>query len=450
MTPSPEDPPVRPRLRWSLVLRLLAALLLALAALAISTSPSVQPPAPPNATDIDLARAVLQQVAGEGNGAGRRLSIQVSQAELDGLSALVNQVLTPMRVDARLVQPPSLQRATPAKAPASEKPQPPAAPPPQLVARLSRALPLGAWLNVEARATSAPGGKGLPVVRVKIGRVVLPAWLSDLALHQAWRVLQSDNENPRTLDEAIPYARIDAQRASAVIIHPGRDAAYAGLSRFGGIDPDPRWLAMAYCGLTRHADADLATVVRRAWRMPRPVRLAPNEQNRALIIAVAMRTIPEYRDRLAGNALPMISRCSNPAEPAITLADRNDLAKHWAMSAALSASLGGQIAQSLGVWKELSDSLTGGTGFSFVDIAADRSGERFANAATDPQLARFVQTRLAAVTEPQLLAPEALAKPEGLDTTMFERIYDNVDSSEYKSAVAAIDALLDDVGVPKP
>ncbi len=458
MTPSLQDPqPARPRLRWMLLLRLAAVLLLVLAALTISGSPSVQPPVPPSPANIDLARVVLQQLAGEGRAPGARLDMTLSQAELDGLSALVNQVLAPMRVEARLehqvsspVAPKPAKAAAPASSAAAIKQQHNDMPPPELVARLSRQLPLGAWLNIEARAASVPGGKGLPVVRVKIGRVPLPTWLSRLVMRRMWLVVLGDDKDPPSLDESLPYVRIGAKQAQAVLIHPGRNAAYSGLSRFGGIKPDPRWLAISYCALTRHPDADLATIVRYAWRLPRPVRLTADEQNRALMIAIAMRTLPEYRKRLAGDAMPLLRHCSNPPEPLIMLAGRHDLAKHWVMSAALSASLGGKIAQSLGVWKELSDSLTGGTGFSFVDIAADRSGERFANAATDPQLARFVQTRLAAVTDPQLLAPEALDKPEGLDAELFERIYDNVESAEYKAAVAAIDTLLDNVGVPKP
>lgn len=102
------------------------------------------------------------------------------------------------------------------------------------------------------------------------------------------------------------------------------------------------------------------------------------------------------------------------------------------------------------MFKELSDSLKGGSGFSFVDLAADRSGERFARAATNPQLARFLQTRLAAVTNDQLLPGEALDRPEGLDAGLFERTYSSIDSPEYAAAVAAIDQLLDNIGVPKP
>lgn len=424
--------PACSRWRWGLVLRLTAVALLLALALAIGGEPLVQAPPPPDARSTALARSVVRQVAGDENFAGKRQVIVLRQAELDGLSALVSQVIAPTRVEAQLVAPPRGSDA-----------------PPVLVARISHGLPLGAWLNIEARVESVDQGRSLPLVRARIGHLPVPAWLTRMAMTHGWSLVEADSPQARSLEETLPLVHIGRREARIVLIHPGRSAALAGLARLGGTSADPRWVARAYCALTPHADADLAAIVRRAWRVPRPQELAAVEQNRALVLAVAMRTVPEYRDRLAGAAFPMIARCTSPDQP-VTLAGRNDLAKHWAMSAALEVSLGGSIAQSLGVFKELSDSLEGGSGFSFVDLTADRSGERFARAATDPQLARFVQTRLAAVTQDQLLAREALDKPEGLDAALFERTYSNIDSPEYAAALAAIDRLLDNIGVPKP
>lgn len=414
------------------MLRLLLVALLVCAWLAIGARPLVETPPPPDARSIDLARGVVKQVAGDDNVPGKRQVITLRQPELDGLSALVSQVIAPTRVDARLV-PPARRSASP----------------PELVARLSHALPLGAWLNIQARVQSEGDGQDLPTVRARIGLLPIPAWLTRFAMMRAWSRVQAESPQARTLEETLPLVRIASREARIVLVHPGRSAALAGLSRLGGTATDPRWVARAYCALTPHADADLAAIVRRAWSLPRPDSLSAIEQNRGLMLAVAMRTVPQYRDRLAGGALPLVAACINPDQP-VTLAGRSDLAKHWAMSAALEASLGGSVAQSLGVFKELSDSLNGGSGFSFVDLAADRSGERFGRAVTNPQLARFLQTRLAAVTPEQLLAREALSRPEGLDAAMFEATYSNIESPEYLRAQAAIDRLLDNVGVPKP
>ncbi len=424
--------PAQPRRRRMMVLRLLLLALLLCTLLAISAEPLVPTPRPPDARSIELARGVVRQVAGDDNVAGKRRVILLRQPELDGLSALVSQVVAPTRVEARL---------EPASRPARTAPA--------LVARLSHRLPLGAWLNIEARVRSEGEGRGLPVVHARIGHLPVPAWLTRIVLTHGWSLVQADSPQARSLEETLPLVHIGRREARAVLIHPGRSAALASLSRLGGTSIDPRWVARAYCTLTPHADADLAAIIRRAWRAPRPRDLSMIEQNRGLMLAVAMRTVPEYRDRLAGAALPLVTACTNPDQP-VVLAGRNDLAKHWAMSAALEASLGGSVAQSLGAFKELSDSLEGGSGFSFVDLAADRSGERFARAATNPQLARFIQTRLAAVTQDQLLAREALARPEGLDAALFEQTYSNIDSPEYARALAKIDRLLDNVGVPKP
>lgn len=427
----PEPRTARRRPRWMLIARLGALALLVLAFLAIDGAPLVDAPSPPDARSMERARRVARQVAGQEVAAGDRQVITLRPSELSGLSALASQVIAPMRAEARLVPPPRRSKA-----------------PAELVARLSRPLPLGAWLNVELRVHSVGQGRALPVTRARVGLVPIPAWLTRMLIRQAWSFVQADTPGAPTLEKTLPLVRIGPEAAQVVLIHPGRQAALAGLTRLGGTAGDPQWVARAYCALTRHSDADLAAVVRRAWQVPAPERLGPAEQNRGLMIAVAMRTVPEYRDRLAGAALPRVSACINPDQP-VSLAGRHDLAKHWAMSAALAVSLGGQAAQSLGAFKELSDSLKGGSGFSFVDLTADRSGERFARAAIDPQLARFVQTRLAAVTEDQLLAREALDRPEGLDAAMFERTYSNIESPEYAAALAAIDRLLDNIGVPK-
>lgn len=58
---------------------------------------------------------------------------------------------------------------------------------------------------------------------------------------------------------------------------------------------------------------------------------------------------------------------------------RQDLLKHFLVSAALAAIVGENEANLWGVGKELSDATReGGSGFSFADLAADRAGVRFA------------------------------------------------------------------------
>ncbi len=60
-----------------------------------------------------------------------------------------------------------------------------------------------------------------------------------------------------------------------------------------------------------------------------------------------------------------------------TLRGREDLAKHFFVSAHLSVAMGGGGARSAGLLKETLDS-HGGSGFSFADMAANRAGIIFA------------------------------------------------------------------------
>lgn len=64
-----------------------------------------------------------------------------------------------------------------------------------------------------------------------------------------------------------------------------------------------------------------------------------------------------------------------------TMRDRRDLAQHFFLSAYLTATMGPQVALSLGVAKEMKDA-NGGSGFSFVDLTADRAGIEFAQRVT--------------------------------------------------------------------
>lgn len=67
----------------------------------------------------------------------------------------------------------------------------------------------------------------------------------------------------------------------------------------------------------------------------------------------------------------------------IRLEGRNDLMLHFLVSAGVQLVSDHGAAMAIGEFKELLDSTGSGTGFSFVDLGADKTGLRFAEAATD-------------------------------------------------------------------
>jgi uncharacterized protein YfiM (DUF2279 family) len=165
------------------------------------------------------------------------------------------------------------------------------------------------------------------------------------------------------------------------------------------------------------------------------------EQNRAALVALAMYVVNPGAGRLAGEASTLAAKCTSRHAPP-QFAAREDLPKHWALSAALSVSIGDDVGKAMGEWKELADSRPGGSGFSFVDLAADRSGLATAQAATDPARAGFTVRRLRSAREEDLLPVRALALSEGLSEAEFIKAYQAIDSKAFAAAKSRIDAVI--------
>lgn len=121
---------------------------------------------------------------------------------------------------------------------------------------------------------------------------------------------------------------------------------------------------------------------------------------------------------------------------------RADLAKHWVLSAALTSVFGPQAAGNLGEWKELDDSLGDGSGFSFVDLAADRAGVQTALLALDRQTAHATKKKLSRATDDYMLPKLLLEAPEGLSNASFVQRFGRLEQKNYVEAVSRIDRIL--------
>ncbi len=123
----------------------------------------------------------------------------------------------------------------------------------------------------------------------------------------------------------------------------------------------------------------------------------------------------------------------------ITLAGRHDLAQHFIVSAALAAWAGEPVADAIGLYKELEDARHG-SGFSFIDLSADRAGTRFGEKAIGQPAELFARLR-APLADADLLPP-VTDLPEDLHDPAFRSRFHNHESREFKVMAAEIERRL--------
>lgn len=129
-----------------------------------------------------------------------------------------------------------------------------------------------------------------------------------------------------------------------------------------------------------------------------------------------------------------------------SLFNREDLSLHFIFSAAIKLLSEQGISIAVGEFKELMDRRRGGSGYSFVDLAADMAGAHFAAMAMDPNYAQRLQAVLANVADESLFFPNVEGLEEGMNKTQFQRKYGEVDSPKYLDVVADIENRL--AGLP--
>ena len=153
------------------------------------------------------------------------------------------------------------------------------------------------------------------------------------------------------------------------------------------------------------------------------------EENRMAIIAV--------NDYVNKGILPQ-SKAKQPRYTAV-MYKRGDLAQHFIASAVITASLDKQVSAVVGEEKELNDS-QGGSGFSFIDIAADKAGTLFGELATaSPEQARKLQAAMATIKDYNDFMPDPRDLPEHMQQAEFKARYGAINSPAYRQVVEEID-----------
>ncbi len=387
-----------------------------LAALTIDLGPDVASPMPPSVADAAAARGVVRQISGalERN---ETPEIIVNAREIAAGTRLLNNAAGRGRRLAVHQDGGALELTA------------------------SAPLAAGLWINMGARLL--PSQSGFPQIKGRIGRLPVPAfimrWLAERALAQ----IAGRGKDLPPLDQLVNGLTVTDGQVRA------RLNVRAAASIFDAINPspvaaiDPKDVAAHYCRIAQMTPSDeLAPYVQRAFSGTPKAGQSLSESHRATFVALAMIIVSPKAGRMVAGAETATEPCRVPVPGAMLLA-RADLAQHWTLSAALAATFGGDLSNAMGTWKELSDSTARGSGFSFVDLAADRAGVRYALRGSSPGTAKQTRAALSTADDATLLPLRAMALQEGMSEAEFTRRFKTITSQEYGKAVAQIDAMLE-------
>ena len=144
---------------------------------------------------------------------------------------------------------------------------------------------------------------------------------------------------------------------------------------------------------------------------------------------------------ITGDLKSRRSQCHN-----VTLAGRGDLRQHFIISAALETASRSGLAYPIGEFKELLDSNSGGSGFSFEDLAADRAGINFAAQLLESALVKEErETLIDRLTSEAAIFPNLSGLPESVSAADFERDYKTVESGKFTAVLVKIDQRIKDL-----
>jgi hypothetical protein len=407
-------------MRFVLKLFLIIAVAVPLAAasvlyLAIDLEPTVRRAAEITPSNIERAKQVLDQNDPRKLRTGSRRSITFNQQDLDVAANYLAHFYA--NGGARLI----LNNRKAELAASLRPPQ----------------IPVIFYFNVTAKLT---GWSPLPRLdELRVGRLVIPGLIADWLMTQTMVQLLGKE----AVDAAVQTIKqVDLKQGQLNVVYEWSSNLPETLRRAAFTVDDQERLRTYQERLTLISNAPKDKNVSLAELLVALFELAevrsrqgnPVAENRAVILVLALYA----NGKPLGTILPAAKDWPRPTKQTVTLDGRDDLSKHFIVSAAIAAKAGAPLSDAVGVYKEIEDS-RGGSGFSFNDIAADRAGTRLGEYAANPALAQKVQRQLSAGVGEKDIMPKTADLPEFMPEKEFLRRYGGVDAPPYKKMMAEIE-----------
>lgn len=297
--------------------------------------------------------------------------------------------------------------------------------------------PFGRYLNVDAvlRETG-----GLPRFdHLRIGSLPVPAAVADYLLRESVRWMVSTDRGEIAADIVKGVSVADGRLTVTYVWNGDIEKRV----RAAALSPADEARLHAYHDRLVEAVAKAPKKVSLATLMP-PLfqtvldRSAGGDtvaENHAAIVVLAFYANGTDLAAIA----PAAAGWARLAQRTVTLAGRDDFAKHFLISAAIAAKAGSPLADAVGLHKEIEDSRRG-SGFSFNDIGADRAGTRFGEIASrSPERARKLAQALASGVKESDFMPDVTDLPEFMSEAELKRRYGGIGGPGYNSMMATIE-----------
>lgn len=305
----------------------------------------------------------------------------------------------------------------------------------------------GRYLNLTSglRASST----GLRLADTRIGGIAVPRSVVRYGMERAADFALGAGAGT-ALTEAVRTVRIRRDLITLGLAPPADLADRVKARLAGGLGiADPLLVRRYYVDLTTRPAGPLPRDPSLAGHLTRllkeAARRAPGgagavAENKALLLALAMVFVDPRVESLAGTVRTGDLYWRQTPYPPATLAGRTDLTKHFLVSAVIEMTAGRHVSFTAGEFKELLDTRPGQSGFSFVDLAADRAGTRFGRLATHgARGAERLQAVAARGLAESAFFPAIAGLPEWIGEDRFTRQYGSVNSAAYRKMVADID-----------
>jgi len=298
--------------------------------------------------------------------------------------------------------------------------------------------PFGNYLNISF--DMKPHQNTLKARNLRVGSIRIADEFSDFVLYGVIRLTPLKEYYFLAGDHIDNMQLKNRQLFIAYHLNPEQFARLGNLLALN-IDPDA-------LSVYQQKLADVVARHDRAWRLSLAQLLQPLfqlayqrstqddaiEANKHVIF-----TVNAYVNRNGAQRLLPGTATADTDRLSVFLYRRIDLARHFIASAELSASGSSHLAQKLGQNKELADAQHG-SGFSFIDLAANRAGRYFGEMATaSPQAARKMQKKMANIKDYHAFMPDVMDLPESLSGQEFEARFHNTDSPVYRQIIRQID-----------